>query len=296
MTGPGWALPPAGVADWRSIEPERETSWLIDGVPLSTFCWDVKTKGGSRAKPPPLRGEDTTIPFSPGKLDAGRVPDARLMDLQMWVTGAAQDGRVIDERAYERNHRALVGLCWNPDRPVALTKRFYDADGQLVDVTALARYADGLEPSMTGPARADVTVTFLLPDPFFYADWASVLLPVPGTRTVPVPGDVTALRIVLKHDSPFQDLRIRNLTTGSGFTHQGIVPAGAGVRIEAKNFRAVISPAAGPEYLDNAHLDQASAGSISPWLLTLARGDNTLQLTAGAGRGEVQLDYQAAYL
>lgn len=294
MTGPGWAVTPAGVTDWRSIEPERDTAWLIDGVPLSTFCWDVKTKGGSRAKPPPLRGTDTTVPFAPGQLDAGRIPDARTVDLQMWVTGAAKDGRVIDERAYERNWRALVGLCWNPDRPVALTKRFYDADGQLVDVTALARYADGLEPAMTGPARSDVTVTFVLADPYYYADWDSVLVHAPATRTITVAGDVTATRIVVRHDSPFRDLTVANLTTGARFTHQGAVPVGAGVRIEALPFRATVSPAVGDDYLDSVHLDQT--GSASPWLLTLAKGDNQVQVSAAAGRGPVQIDYQAAYL
>lgn len=294
MTGPGWALAPAGIADWRSIEPERDTAWSIDGVPLSTFCWDIKTRGGSRAKPPPLRGADSTIPYAPGQLDGGRVPDARQVDLQMWITGAAQDGQVIDSGAFDRNWRALVGLCWNPDRPVSLTKRFRDTDGQLVQATALARYADGLEPDMTGPARADFTVTFLLADPFYYRDWQSLLIPAPSTRTVTVPGDVATTRIVLRHDSQFTNLDVRNLTTGSGFTHQGAAPAGAGVRIEVADFRAVISPATGPELIDSVHLDQS--GSSSPFLLTLARGDNTIRLSPSAGRGPVQLDWQAAYL
>jgi hypothetical protein len=293
MSRPGWAVPPAGVSDPAEIVPERETAWSVDGVPLSTFCYDVTTKGGSRAKPPPLRGSDTILPHAPGQKRGPRVIDARTVELQMWLTGATRDGLLVDEQAYERNWRALVGLCWNQGRPVQLTKRFYEL-GQLREATATAVYADGLEPTMTGPVRSEFTVAFTLADPFFYAPARSILLPLPSTRQIQVDGDADTTLITLRHDSRFTNFEIRNLTTGSRFVHRTTIPDGAGARYEIADYRAVISPAAGPEQQDTVRIDQT--GSSSPWWLDLAIGDNTLQLLAAAGAGNVQLDYQARYL
>lgn len=169
-----------------------EEGWMIDGVPLQTYAYNITTLGGSRMAPPPLRGTNVNVPFRPGSTWQPRIPDSRTITLAMWVIGANKDGSIPEDRdlkfKFRQNWRELTKLLWRPKRELILTKKIWIPETELVaanapfvmypeyqgyrqlTVSAKATFAGGLEPTMTGNARATFMVDLLLSDPYFYGD------------------------------------------------------------------------------------------------------------------------------
>lgn len=152
-----------------------ETYWSIDGVSLQTYAFNISTWGGDAQSVPNLRGDDLTIPYAAGDVWLDKVPDARTISFGMWVIGANEDGTLPVEGSsrelFEKNWRMLKKLMWTPNRQVNLTKRFRDWNtGEIVEATAKAQFAGGLQPTMNGTQRAQFTVQFKLADPFFYGE------------------------------------------------------------------------------------------------------------------------------
>ena len=167
-----------------------EDGWMVDGVPLQTFAYNITTMGGSRMAPPPLRGTNVSVPFRPGSTWQPRIPDSRTVTLAMWIIGANTDGSIPEDRdlkfKFKRNWRELTKLLWKPKKELVLSKKIWIPETELVaanapfvmypeyqgyrqlTVEAKATFAGGLEPSMTGNARATFVVDLLLSDPYFY--------------------------------------------------------------------------------------------------------------------------------
>src|SRR6187431_1687523 len=91
--------------------------WDINGVPLATLAYNISTYGGDIQSPPPLRGEDLTIPYRPGTIFLQRRPNGRSMTISMWVQGSDVDGKAptsVTARAeFEKNFKMLRNLFWN---------------------------------------------------------------------------------------------------------------------------------------------------------------------------------------
>src|SRR5690606_12946690 len=118
-----------------------------------------------------------------------KVADEGQISLAMWVSGRNPDGTFdnADVRAkYEDNLATLKRLMWKERELVTLTKRFY-REGEIVKASAKVEYSRGLEPSMDTPGLARFTVTFDMPDPFFYGEEVEEELPS-GTTNIVVEG------------------------------------------------------------------------------------------------------------
>src|SRR5688572_22025127 len=103
-----------------------ETYWEADGTSLHTFAWSIETLSG--LGPPPLRGEDVTIPYSPGQQHVPKTFDSNKLTLAIQLRGvnpnAGSGVTAASRRQIMNNWNDLVRLLWTPGRQLALTKRF----------------------------------------------------------------------------------------------------------------------------------------------------------------------------
>lgn len=178
-----------------------ETYWAVDGQSIQTMAFNIVTLGGSRAGVPPLRGNNTQVPYMVGQADGPRIPDSRVITLAMWVIGVDEDGDIPSgtlRAQYDANWNKLRRLFWQPKRQFALQKRLRNENGDLIAATAQARFAGGLEPEMAGPFRGAFTVDLLLADPFFYADAVvTEAFTTNQTKSLTVLGDYETTKIDL---------------------------------------------------------------------------------------------------
>lgn len=195
--------------------PDPDETWFVDNVALNTLAYNIQTWGGSRQSPPSFRGSDYAVPYRPGAVFVPKTPDSRVITLAMWVqgldptteflvnsgvmsggtnptTGSAITPSLSDiaganRKRFLRNWNTLRSLLWTPNRQIALKKIFYDyTSDSMVTATALAQFADGIEPEMHGRQHAAFTVDLLLSDPYFYSAPITVASsPVVGLGTAP---------------------------------------------------------------------------------------------------------------
>lgn len=147
--------------------------WAIDGIPLQTLAYNISTWGDSRQEPPPMRGDDVTVPHAVGQRFLPKQADARTISLQMWVSSANPDGSMpsldLQRQNFIANWSMLRQLLWNPYRELVLTKRIqYPGATAYTEVTAKAQYVGGLAPTMHSDRMATFGVDLFLSDPFFY--------------------------------------------------------------------------------------------------------------------------------
>lgn len=298
-----------------------QTYWSVDGESLQTFAFNISLLGGDRDAPPALRGSDINVPYLPGSVWTPRTPESRTITLGMWVAGANEDGTIpISEnlrRTYDRNWKHLRRLLWTPRRQFTLTKRFWvetaelEAGGvnttslpkdglwSLYTATAKASYAGGLNPQMTGPARATFTVDLLLSDPFFYGPTVEFLFSTatggsnPGpNRTVTILGDDLSTQVEVEFLGPLTSPRMTNSTEGAlWLQYSTVVPVGERAVAYVKDFKATHFPTGAPF---------KSSGYVSHdgdhfWLY-LDKGTTTLMLTTQAGTGTAKVRYQPSWL
>ena len=112
----------------------------VDGVSLQTMVQNLKTWGGSREAPPPVRGSDVAVPYMPGEVWLAKVPDARTITLDGWVVGTERE-LVEDARNYSLNPDLVDS--WG-----AGEIEYVDGGGP-GDVKGNA--IDGVGPDFTGP-------------------------------------------------------------------------------------------------------------------------------------------------
>jgi hypothetical protein len=267
--------------------------WDADGVSLNTFAFNITTLGGDRMAPPPLRGDDITIPASPGQRWMPKMVDGRTITLGMWVIGAEEDGTApVDgnrKAQFDENWRKLRNLLWTYDREIVLTKRFY-VGGVLKTASARAAFAGGLNPKMDGQQRAAFTVDLYLADPYFYS--AVEVETLSASETVTLEGDdvtrAVTFEIVGARDSP----TIRNDTLDVQFQYNADIPTLDQVDIDVKAYTSTTYPDGGSAF--------NSAGSIlhsgSPSWFMLRPGTNLIEVTSDSGIGVVTMSYQEVWL
>lgn len=178
--------------------------WTVDGEPLNTYAYNIATLGGSRFDLPPVRGSDMTFAYRPGQVFRPKVADARTITLLMWVAGidpttTGAPGPYGPEQSWRDNWNMLRRLFWGPGRQVTLQRKWKLTIGgtpTLVTGTAKAQLAPTPLSSalaMTGGARADFAVDFILSDPYFYGDQISTTITSgAGPTTITNPGDDSA--------------------------------------------------------------------------------------------------------
>lgn len=265
------------------------TYWDVDGTSLQTFAWNIRSRGGDRMAPPPVRGGNLEVPGLHGRVWRPKVPDQRVIGLDMWVIGARSDGTIVDEAEFDKNWRALRALLWNPLAQLTLTKRFY-VDGVLVTASGLAQFDKGLNPEITGGRRAKFDVDLMMADPWFYGDVVEVPALSPGgSETVDVAGDWPTWMVRFTVNGPLASPR---LTVGDRWVqYDGLVAQGDVAVVDVGLFTAdqrvadAWSKAAG--YVTH------SGGSR--WL-ELPLGESEIALSAQSGTGTVDVSFKPVWM
>lgn len=272
--------------------------WDIDGVPLNTWSYAIKSQGGSRLQPPPLRGSNITIPYRPGDVWVPKQPGARTISLSMWVVGAAPNGIIYDRNRFLYNWRQLANLFWRPNEEFVLTKRFrgVDKEGTLVTAVGRGQYVQGLEASMTTPQRADFTVDIVMADPFFYGDEQTVNFgPLPSTaltQTFTVPGDWDTNQIKFEVEgpatSPMWLYSTPSPATWARF--DAVVADGDSLDVNVNTFSAVATVSA----VQHKAVGYMKHSGGAFWM-TLRPGTATVQFGAASGTGSSALKFRPVY-
>ncbi len=295
--------------------------WTIDGVSLHQHGWSVQTVGGTRYAVPPMRGANTVAAGVPGEFWLPKVVDKRVIDLPMFLIGAdPATGNAVDDPRLRWNDSwaFLRQVLWNPDRQLVLGRRWLRTDPitgvpGIQYAVAAAQLINDLPSSMTGRTRSTFTAQLELAHPFFYGPAQAFSLPINTPVSVVNAGDYTAWSKNL-----YVDLRGRlvtptvTVTTSAGaackFTYQGTVAAGELVTLDVGAFVALattdpalfgditktaFSPSSQPRSQRTGFI--AHSGT-RPWL-ALARGANTVRLTAAAGStGVARLRFSPPYV
>lgn len=273
--------------------------WEIDGQSLHTYASTVVNLGGDVTGGVGLRGSNLTVPNRPGTIWREKVPDERVLSLGVTVTGLNANGTSQPTPALERarfnaNLRAVRRLFWrDTGAQFTLTKRWYEADfsgspvATLVTASALAEFADGMEPEQEGDSVAVFAVDLLLADPFFYGATVTRTATVAAPISVTNPGDarVTGANATLTFTGPLTNpvasLGGKTLSLGA------VLSGGQSVVVNLADWTVVRN--------DGANLIGALGYSGSRSLLPVPMGASTLSLT-GSGGGSVALSFKPPYL
>lgn len=270
--------------------------WDVDGVPLNSYCWAIKSIGGSRKSLPALRGDNSLHPQRPGRRFKPKQPDSKVITLAMWVAGVDPDTNLPSNNnqsvQWNDNWEMLQRLVWTPDREVSLTRRWLTnaASPTLVSATASAQIAGSMEPTMTGRTRADFAVDFLLADPFFYGGEVTVRVPVNSTVTVLNPGD-SAVRHA-EFDITFEGNSVNpillNETNGVWMQVNTLIPLDTDVSVDVASFNAIRST-------DGTSVASSiKQGGDRHWM-RLEPGVNRMKLT-GSGSGTAVISFRPPYV
>lgn len=271
--------------------------WDVDGVPLNSYCWAIKSYGGSRQSLPNLRGDNKLVPKRPGRRFAPKIADSKVITLAMWVVGVDPDTNVPSRHSqavqWNDNWDALRRLVFTPEREVALTKRWLRnaASPELVQATAAAQIAGAMEPNMTGRTRADFAIDFLLADPYFYGDEiSSITIPLNTDFTVVNPGDVKVMHnsFNIEFEGDLVNPTLQNKTNGAWMKINTLIPSGTNVNVDVASFKATRSS-------DGTSVAQTiSQGGERHWM-ALEPGNNVMRLDS-SGTGVARLTFRPAYL
>lgn len=272
------------------------TFWDVDGQSLQTYARNIDSVGGSRAAPPPTRGEDVVIPYQRGSRYVPKIADSRVISLQGWVRATDADGNApatgkLKEALYDDNWRMLRGLLFTPGKQVVLRKRFNYA-GAVRSAVALASYDGGLEPTMIGRHASRFTVDLRLSDPYFYDEAYSSKTLVTGNNTFVVEGDDWTSEILLTHDGVRNAPRVRNLTNGTDVLFNESLASGDSTTLDIAAYRAALSR----NFAASKRWNSKVVHTGAPEWLRLSPGSNTLALSSTSGAGVTTLRYKAVWI
>ena len=288
-------------------------SWTAPGgseVSLQQGWLGIATIGGSRFGLPTLRGSDIEVAFRAGTSRRRKFPNARTITLVMWEAGVDQttNAPAQDQRlAWNDNWRELRQMFWLRDGLGSLqgmlTRRWFLSVGGpgIVQASAMAEIAGGMEPTMTGRTRADFSVDLLLADPYFYgvkkavtvAAGNSSLLVNDGEGVVGEgqPGGLASFQVVLT--GPLTTPTLLNVTAGVSVTYLGTIGSGTSVTLDILSYTAVDSAGVN-------RIAQVKHAGSRMWLCLLAgqRSVNTLELStlSGADTGTANVSWTTPYV
>jgi hypothetical protein len=264
-------------------------TWTIDGVPLLTLAADVQRLDSALA--PPLRGSDRRYAFRPGAEFRPRVADSRTITLGLWLLG--QDGPVASGPAWEVNYAGAERKLQRLLRPdggaqFEISRTWTD---DLGTHTATGHgIGDTIERKRSGRFAGRVTVDIFMADPFFYGDPVAVPLAVGAATVVSNAGDDSTSAVVLDFAGPLSNPTVTNSTlTPDVWVKAGTdLAAGDGLTVDVLATSILRDS-------DGANLIGALTHSGARAWLPLARGSNTVTLSADGGAGSAVLTFQPVY-
>lgn len=272
--------------------------WLVNGTSLSQYCWAVKTFGGSARALPTFRGSDIGVAYIPGKIFRAKFPDSRVISLLMWVAGInPSTSQPAADKAlqFSDNLRTLHSLVYTPSSQVQLTREWrYTVSGTptIVSATANAQIAGDMQPTMTGPGRADFSVDFLLSDPYFYGSAVTASIPYSSNTNVTNPGDDIAAysNFTITFNGPLFYPILTNSTNSAYLSLNTMIASGKSITVDIGNYTALSSDGA-----DMRGVVQHSANRR--WMI-VNPGTNVFNLSSSLSTdtGTVNMSFQPPYV
>lgn len=266
--------------------------WDVNGTSLNQYAWAITTLGGSRNSLPPLRGEDATFAYLDGAAFRPKTADSRVMSLALFVIpiDPATDNYVADTRGmYTKNLHTLKKLFWTPRSQVTLTRRWQEYGSSTVLSAAAKAQATSMEPTMTGPHRADLTVDLMLADPYFYAAQQTQALSVGTPVAVTNAGDdkTTGYGCEVVFTGPLTNPQVTT-TTGIWVKLGLTLAGGESATLDIYNNLATKN--------DGSNVIGTVAHSGARRWLEIPAGGTSLTLTASAGGGSATVKWRAPYV
>lgn len=274
-----------------------DTYWEINDVSLQTYGWNITTSGGDLMSPAPLRGDDTLIPFRPGRIIQPRVADSRSLTFNMWVLGTDSDGRVPTTRSlsnqFNKNLRMLRDLFYNQGNPVTLTRRWVEADGNIRTAKATAVYSGGFAPSMNGSARGTFTVEMFLPDPFFYGDEITHNFAASNQSTIGpvILGDYETTSIVLEVPGSRTNVRLTNATRDIWVNVNTTINSDTKLSVDVNAFTAKTYPTT----MNGVNEISKLTHSGHPFFMALSPGPQNLRISSASGTTAALIKYRPVW-
>lgn len=265
-----------------------DTYWDIDGTSLSQVCWMVKTLGDGRSSVPKFRGEDTVMAYRPGARHEEKGIDSRILPLQMWVNDSEISGGAVTYRdqEYEKNLRTLRSLFWKDDgAEFTITKRWREG-GTVKSASGLGSLASDFAPAMIGPYAGSVGVDVYMANPWFYEPLVTTTLVKDTPQVVNNTGDARTNGYdgTIELIGPLTNPKITN---GTIWVQVGLaIATGDKVTLDLWNWTATRDS-------DDGNVIGAVIHSGARQWLPLAKGANTLELTATSGTGTAVFKHRA---
>lgn len=265
-----------------------DTYWDIDGTSLSQICWQVKTLGDGRSSVPKYRGDDIQLAYRPGARHEEKQVDTRLLSLQMWVNDTKIDATATTSRdeTYEANLRTLRSLFWKDDGAEILVTKRWREGGSVKSAAGLASLASDLAPAMIGPYAGSFGVDLLMANPWFYEAVVTSTLVKDTPQVVTNTGDArtTGYGGSIEFIGPLTNPKITN---GTIWVQVGLaIATGDKVTLDLWDWTAIRDG-------DDANVIGAVTHSGARQWMPLAKGANTLELTATSGTGTAVLKHRA---
>lgn len=280
--------------------PMTDEYWEINGVSIQEYCFNVTTWGGNLQAPPPLRGSDLTIPYRPGQVMQKRRPDGRTLTFNMWMTGADAHGNNPDPfstKDYFRTmYAALRQIMWNQGKPVTITKRWKElGTNNILSATAVGVFANGLEPTMTGNSRANFSVEYYLPDPFFYGAEETITFDATATSTKNfiVKGDYETTAITIEFNGARNNMRLTNNTAGLYVNVNQNLASGQKIVLDVDKWTATKNPGVSEANVIGA---VTNFGHEFWFSLVPTNAIQNVTLSSSSGTGNAVLKYRPRYI
>lgn len=275
---------------------DTETSWLVDGVPLQSFCYNVEELD-SKYGVPPVRGDNSLVSYRNGNLWLPKTPDAYTKSFGMWVSGRGANGEVTalgKELQFQKNmHELQRRLYTYGRRPVELTKRWKDpVTGDVISATAMAEVREGLTPKLEpGAIAARMVVPFHLHDPYFYGEPEYAVLTKNVATIITVKGDVPTIRISMQFNGQLSNAKVTNSTPLIDHWVQvgSAIADDAAITLNTEDYIATRTT-------DNANMINSVTRSGGREWMEFVPGDNVLTLTSSSGTGTVTVTWNPVYL
>ena len=275
--------------------------WSIDGQPLHTHAWAIQSVG-PRWSVPPMRGGDAKFPYVAGEMWLPKIPDSRVLPLQMWLTGADPvTGQVPADARLQWNDSMsyLQNLLWQPDRQFVLGRRWLrtgESGPEIQYAEALGQLTNDLAQTMSNRSRSSFTAEIKLTDPFFYgAEIVSPHVRPSGPQTVINPGDYHALgaNVYVDFVGPITNPRLTNTSTDPDVYCGliGTIAAGETVTLDIADFVAA-SVKGGVTSFRSGQVYNAGTRA---WM-GVRKGQNVLTFSADQGTGYAVLRFRPPYV
>lgn len=269
--------------------------WDADGQNLNNLAFNIETLGG-RWRGNKVRGSNIKVPNRAGGIWVPKVVDEKELNLAMWVRGADEDGLIpTGDNAklaqFNDNWRQLLQIFNQPNRLIALTRRWYDnvASPVLKSATAMAEVTNVMDPSMLGRQLARFVVTLNLPDPYFYGAEQTTTLPVGVAQVINNPGDDIARVMTVEMEGTLVNPKVTNATPTPDVwvKYGGTIPSDDILYLDTQEFTAFDD--------DGENKIGGVTHSGSRQWMNLLPGNNSLTLTADSGTGNTVIRFRPPY-